>query len=868
MKSSKKISLKWKISLPTIALFFVSITVILTVVLTIFYITSTNLSKNYTIEMASNSVGIMSKKIERLSATASTNAKIIETMLSDEHIQRSEIINILGKVVLSQDEFTGIGIMMEQDIFPEEDGYNFDDNLFHPYIYKSNDQFYFESVGSYNEYIKEDYFKIPKQTGKLYITDPYFFNVNGEKTLMITISVPIFYNGKFAGTIGHDIDVRFFNENLSNIRIFDSGFVYLISPNKYLAYYPNTDDDIGKLITESSWKNYPQDIKAVEDAINTKKVQTIKSWDEDIGEDNLICYYIPYYFADSDKPWVIGAAVIPSEANYAINLGILTGVLLGVIAAVLSFFALIYIIGKKIKPLNRIAGIVSRMVETGDMSVNLSANDISNDEVGLVTTSFIKLTDMMNEWNDIMKKVALGDFSINIVKRSDKDEFSNNINLMIESNKSYIHNISKVMSEFSSGNLSAKIDMEYGGDFAPIKKSINNTMTQTKGYVEEISKILYQLKEGILTEHLKGDFAGDFNTLKTSVNDMINSQRSYISEISRVMGEMKEGKLDVSIDTDFHGDFEPIKTSVNETIEFLKSYINDITRILGLLANKDLTCKLNMKFKGDFKVLEESLDKIVIALNQTLKEIKGAASLVTSGSNQISSGSQELSYGAIQQNDLLKDLSNTTMDIVSKAKISSENAKTAVKMSEEATMEVKSSNEKMHNLVEAMSEINTTSGQISTIIRAIQNIAFQTNLLSLNASIEATKAGEAGKGFSVVAEKVRALANNSSAAAKDTTQLIEKSLRAVKHGNQLTQETALSLTEVLAKTQKTGDLVNEIVQATNEQLSGTNAINSGIEQILDVVQSNSATAESAAASSEELFAQAETLNNLIDNFKV
>ncbi len=797
-----------------------------------------------------------------------TNAKIMETLLKDRQIKRSEAIRILGELILWTDEFVGIGIMMEQDIFDEEEGYDLGDRFFNPYVFMESKTHYdFKSVGTYDDYANEDYFKIPKASGKLYITDPYLYEVNGKEILMVTICAPIFYDGKFAGVVGHDIDVKFFKEHLSNIKIFENGFLSLISSNQYLAYYPDTDYDIGLPLSESSWKDYPEDLEAIDNAINKNQIQMIKSRDDDIGAE-LYCYYIPFEFVGSDKPWIIGTSVFPSEANAAINWGILIGILLSVVAVILSLVALVFIISRKIKPLSRIAGIVSKMVETGDMSVNLTSNDIANDEIGLVTTSFIKLTDMMNGWIGTMKNVALGDFSESITERSDKDEFSKNMNFMIESNKNYVKSISDVMSEFSSGNLSAKINMEYHGDFAPIKNSINETMHKVKGYIDEISKILYKLKSGILSEYIENDFVGDFNDLKVSVNQMIDGQRSYVSEISRVMSEMKEGYLDVSIDTDFHGDFEPIKISVNETINFLKTYISEITRIFGMLADKDLTGKLNIKFKGDFKVLEESLAKIVDSLNQTLTEIKGATVQVSSGAEQISYGSQVISKGAVDQNSLLEDLSNATVQIVNKSKINSENAKAAVKISNEAISEVVRSNEKMQKLVEAMDEINIASEQISKIIKTIEDIAFQTNLLSLNASIEAARAGQYGKGFSVVAEEVRLLASRSSNAVKNTSELIQKSVEAVRHGSELTNDTASSLNQVVAKTKKAGDLVVEIVTSTDEQLSGTNSINNGIEQILGVVQSNSAAAQEAAASGEELFAQAEALNGLVGKFKV
>ncbi len=866
-RTNKQVSLKWKIALPSIGLFCISIAVVLVSVLLIFYNTSTRLSKDYALELARNSSGVLSTNIEKLVSTVETIGTVIETELIENRLKRSDFVDLIGNALLKFDKIVGIGLMMEEDFFKAEGGYEFEDGKFHPYIFKtSSNTFDFSSVGDYSDFSKEDYYTNPKQSGRTYINDPYIYEVNNQPVLMVTISVPLYVNGKFIGVMGADVDVKFFEENLSNVKIFKSGYLFLISSNNYLAYYPGNKYTPGVSLLES-WKDYPEVLTAIDQAINTK-TNTYSRTYSSIIDSNMDFHYIPFSFAGLDKPWIIGATVLKSEADASINFGILVGIILSVVATLISMFILIYIAGRRIKPLNKIAGVVSKMIETGDMSINMNSNDIPNDEVGLVAVSFIKLTDMMNEWIGIMKKAAIGDFSMNIVERSDKDEFSKNMNLMMSSNKKYIENISSVMHELSKGNLSVHIDMEYSGDYAPIKGSINETVLKIKTYIEEISSILNLLKRGVLSQYINSDFVGDFNELKTSINSMIDTQRSYISNISEVMSKMNDGNLNVSIDIDFLGDFAPIKTSVNQTIRSLKTYINEITRILRLLSEKDLTCKLNMQFNGDFKVLEESLTKIVNVLNLTLTEIKGATSQVALGSSQISTGSQVLSQGSIEQTTSLTNLSDTTAQIIKKVQASAENAKSAVQMSKESALEVETGNEKMRKLVEAMEEINKTSGEISNIIKTIDNIAFQTNLLSLNAAVEAARAGESGKGFSVVADEVRSLAIRSGEAAKNTAQLIEKSILAVKHGDQLTKDTASSLSQVVLKTNKTSELVNEIVKATDEQLSDTNTINKEIEQILDVVQSNSATAQEAAASSQELYAQADALNGLIDNFKI
>lgn len=189
-------------------------------------------------------------------------------------------------------------------------------------------------------------------------------------------------------------------------------------------------------------------------------------------------------------------------------------------------------------------------------------------------------------------------------------------------------------------------------------------------------------------------------------------------------------------------------------------------------------------------------------------------------------------------------------------------------MVSETSAEIENGNRQMMQLVEAMNNITRASNQIRNIIKTIDDIAFQTNILSLNAAVEAARAGNAGKGFAVVAEEVRNLASKSADAAKDTTQLIENALLAVENGTTMVAQTEQSLDTIEKKAELVAKFVNEIADASNSQAVALSQTNSGIEQISSVVQDNSATAEESAASSEELSGLAESLRKLIEQFKL
>ena len=341
-----------------------------------------------------------------------------------------------------------------------------------------------------------------------------------------------------------------------------------------------------------------------------------------------------------------------------------------------------------------------------------------------------------------------------------------------------------------------------------------------------------------------------------------------VKKVEEVVIGLSKGDLKSTIDYQADNEFGSLVEHMNFSFKELLKYVETIDCVMGEYAKGNFACVTDVEFLGNFKNIKISVRDFRSKICDVISELHAASEQVNVGASQVASGAQALAQGATEQAASIEELSGTINEISGQVYRNAQSAQTAGEKTQSVKASADASGQCMHEMLAAMGDISKSSGEIRKIIRSIEDIALQTNILSLNAAVEAARAGAGGKGFSVVANEIRSLANKSAAASKDTAALIEGSLKAVEKGTRTAHQTAKALSEVVDGIDHVAELLDHITEASLKQSDAIRQITESVEMISGVIQTNSATAEESAASSEELSSQAQLLNQLVNRFKL
>ena len=341
-----------------------------------------------------------------------------------------------------------------------------------------------------------------------------------------------------------------------------------------------------------------------------------------------------------------------------------------------------------------------------------------------------------------------------------------------------------------------------------------------------------------------------------------------IKKVSDQMAALADG--DFSEPLDLKEDDSEVGSMVT-AIAFMKHnllhMIQEISDVLEQMGNGDYNISLQQEYVGEFIKIRESLTVIIGKMRETLTTLKEVSVQIDSGSEQLAFAAEDLAEGSTDQAGQVSELVKTFEEMTQTMERNVEKAQESVEIASRAGATLAQGNTKMQELKKAIGEISRCSEQIGTIIGTIEDIASQTNLLSLNAAIEAARAGEAGKGFAVVADQVKSLAEESARAAGETTKLIETAIAAVDSGIAIADQTAQNMDAVMADASDATETMSQIAVMLQNDVEHMRHVRGNLQQVSAVVDNNSATSQETAAVSEEQKAQVEAMVELMDHFK-
>ncbi len=313
-------------------------------------------------------------------------------------------------------------------------------------------------------------------------------------------------------------------------------------------------------------------------------------------------------------------------------------------------------------------------------------------------------------------------------------------------------------------------------------------------------------------------------------------------------------------------ELEVLSKSLKSTVTSVNRYLTEIQDVLAHLAKGELNVQTSDDFRGDFVVVHDSLSHIITSLNGTMQEINGATVRLSHTAETLSGQSGQLHHASLRQSDSVVQLVSEVENIKGNVDAVLENTEETKRRMVAISETIQSGTAHMDDMLKAMDAISKNAGDISKVSKMIEDIAMQTNILALNASVEAARAGSAGKGFAVVADEVRSLASKSAGAAQSTTAMIDKSVQIIQAGVNLAGETSASLEQIAKESAAISAITDRLCESVETQKRSLEEVTQQMEEISNVTGQNLQSAESTAAASGELSTEAERLREMVGRF--
>ncbi len=422
---------------------------------------------------------------------------------------------------------------------------------------------------------------------------------------------------------------------------------------------------------------------------------------------------------------------------------------------------------------------------------------------------------------------------------------------------------------YSRGDMSGQLTVEYKGDFADLKKRLNYLAMTMRGVIDSCAYVKSEHDQGNTDIDIAADrFKGDFGLMANNVNLLLKSHIELNQKTIACVKEFGKGNFDAHLEK-----FPGKKAVINDTIEQVRGNLKGVIADISMLSEAALDGRIQTradasKHEGDFRKIVEGVNATLETIVTPIITIKSAVDSISTAAKEISAGNADLSHRTEQQAASLEETASSMEQLASTVKQNADNARHANQMVLTASEVASKGGSVVQQVVDTMVSINESARKIVDIISVIDGIALQTNILALNAAVEAARAGEQGRGFAVVASEVRNLAQRSAEAAKEIKALISDSVEKVEDGSKLVGEAGRTMDDIVNSVRQVTDIMADIASASAEQSSGIEQVNQAVNQMDEVTQQNAALVEEAAAAAESLEEQAETLAQTVAQFRM